>query len=117
MLKSSHKPQQPEQRRDSPWKKTAWRTLRLLCRVKSSSIVEQALPCRRQGATEQMNYLRLAVLLMCSSSHAGGMVGVSRLVLSLLLWMPYSEALGGGLQLKQRHKDGSGTHTHSQGTH
>ena len=64
-----------------------------------------------------MNYLRLAVLLMCSSSHAGGMVGVSRLVLSLLLWMPYSEALGGGLQLKQRHKDGSGTHTHSQGTH
>ena len=71
-------------KRDSPWKKTAQRTLTLLHRVKSSSSVEEALPCRHQGAAEQRACLRLAVLLKCLSSHADGMVWV----LSLVLWIP-----------------------------
>ena len=72
MLKSTHKPQQPKQRRDSSWKKTAQKTRTLLHSVKSSSSVEEALPCRHQGATEQRNYLRLAVHLKCLSSLLPG---------------------------------------------
>lgn len=84
-------------------------------RIVRVPVLRKHFPCRHQGAAEQRTCLRLAVLLKCLSSHAGGMVWV----LSLVLWIPKRHTVriwvvvcnwSRGIKMEVGDTQGQGTH-------